>query len=532
LNEATLASSGSVARVLVVGAGIGGLVAALLLAHRGLRVQVLEAAAAPGGKIRQVLVGGQSMDAGPTVLTMRWVLEHVFRQAGSSLDRHLRLSPLSVLARHAWGPDERSERLDLYADPARTADAIGVFSGAREARRFLDFCAEARQIYTRLEGPCMRSQRPGLASMMSALGPAGLARLAALGPLTSLWSVLGRRFADPRLRQLFGRYATYCGASPWAAPATLVLLAQVELDGVWAVEGGMQAVAQAVAGLAVERGVEFSYGTPAHEIIVGGGRARGVRSADGREWPADAVIFNGDSDALAQGLLGGAVRGAVKRRAAAERSLSALTCSVLARTEGFPLVRHNVFFHPDYASEFEDVFGRQRLPRAGTVYLCAHDRGDPGPGPGGAERMLLLVNAPADGDRVASDSMEIERCEQTSLSLLGRCGLRVERNAANWVRTTPEDYHRLFPGTGGALYGTATHGWMTVFRRPGSTTRVPGLYLAGGSAHPGPGVPMAAMSGSLAAEMLLADLGSTSRSSRAAIGGGISTRSATTVGTA
>jgi 1-hydroxycarotenoid 3,4-desaturase len=518
--------------VVVVGAGVGGLVTALLLASKGLRVQVLEAGSAPGGKMRQVLAGGQPVDSGPTVLTMRWVFEQIFEAAGSSLSQHLSLAPLEVLARHAWGRDPDRDRLDLYADRARTVDAIARFSSPAEARRFEQFCDESQRVYQSLEGPYIRSQRPSMTSMMSGLGPLGLARLAGLGPMTSMWSLLSRRFQDPRLRQLFGRYATYCGASPWAAPATLMLVAQVELQGVWTVAGGMHALALALADLGRRRGVEFEYDAPVSEITVHQGRASGARCQDGRHWQADAVVFNGDADALAQGLMGPAVQGAVPARLPADRSLSALTCSVLAKTSGFPLVRHNVFFQDDYASEFKDVFARGRLPRKGTVYLCAQDRGDDAPGPSNRpERLLMLVNAPPNGDRVAADPMEIERCEHTSLALLERCGLTVERQTQAWVRTTPQDFSRLFPGSGGGLYGTATHGWMALFRRPGATTRVPGLFLAGGSVHPGPGVPMAALSGSLAANTVTAHLGSINRFHTAAISGGISTPSVTTVGT-
>jgi len=527
-------------RVIVIGAGIGGLVCALLLAQRGLRVQVLEAAATPGGKMRRLLAGGAPVDAGPTVMTMRWVFEQIFAQAGSRLEDHLMLTPLKLLARHAWGGagqgDPLRDRLDLHADHARNVDAIGRFSGAAEARRFDAFCQEARRVYRTLEGPYIRSPRPNLWRMMTGLGPRGLAQLGALGPMSSLWSLLARRFEDPRLQQLFGRYATYCGASPWLAPATLLLVAQVEMDGVWSVQGGMHAVAQAVAGLAAQRGVEFSYGTPVDEILVRGGRAFGVRTRDGRSLEADHVVFNGDADALAQGLLGAAVQPAVPPRRPAERSLSALTWAVKVRSQGFPLVRHNVFFQDGYADEFRDVFTHGRLPRQGTVYLCAQDRGDDAADPGGPERMLLLVNAPPQGDHQVADTQEIERCEQTSLALLRRCGLSLEptlqAGSPHAVRTTPQDFNRLYPGSGGGLYGTATHGWMTLFRRPGSATRLPGLWLAGGSVHPGPGVPMAAMSGVLAAEALMARLASTSRWHPAATSGGTSTPSATTAGTA
>ena len=201
-----------------------------------------------------------------------------------------------------------------------------------------------------------------------------------------------------------------------------------------------------------------------------------------------------------------------------------------ARSSGFALARHNVFFYDDYQREFDDVLRRRQLPQQGTVYVCAQDRGDAACAPTGRERLLCLVNAPADGDRRPFDPSEIEPCLRRSLELLQHCGLQLEADAPQAV-SSPADFNRLFPGTGGALYGAASHGWMALFRRSGSSSRLPGLYLAGGSVHPGPGVPMAAMSGRLAAETLLAHLDSTSRSRRVAISGGTSTPSATTAGT-
>lgn len=514
-------------RVVVVGAGIGGLVAALLLAHRGLAVTLVEAAEAPGGKMRRLPVGGAGIDAGPTVFTMRWVFEQILEEAGLAASDLPPMQPLDVLARHAWRG--HGSTLDLFADPAKSVDAVGRFSGAAEARRFEAFCAEARRVYRALEGPYIRAGRPGLVSMPFALGGAGLAALWSLGPFSSLWRTLGRHFHDPRLRQLFGRYATYCGASPWQAPATLMLVAQVELDGVCAVQGGMHALAQRFAELAARRGVKLRYGRACERIVVDRGRAAGVQLAGGELLPADSVVFNGDPQALAEGLLGADVQRAVARVPRARRSLSAVTWAVHAPTAGFALERHNVFFDDDYASEFDDIFRRRRLPGAGTVYVCAQDRGaGPAPAAGAPERLLCLVNAPADGDRRPFDAEEIDPCERHSLALLQGCGLQVSLPPQATRRTTPADFHRLFPATGGALYGQATHGWLSPFRRPSSASRVPGLYLAGGGVHPGPGVPMAALSGRLAAATLMAHLASTRRSHPVATSGGTSTPSATT----
>lgn len=518
-------------RVVVIGAGIGGLVSALLLAQRGMQVTLVEAAPAPGGKMRHQHPGGAAMDAGPTVFTMPWVFEQILHAAGGSMADLPPMAPLTVLARHAWRGHEAT--LDLHADRQQSADAIGRFAGAAEARRFLGFCDEARRIYAHLEPPYMHGPKPSMGSMIRALGPSGLLALARLGPFATLWQRLGHHFHDPRLRQLFGRYATYCGASPWQAPATLELVAQVEMDGVWSVQGGMHAVAQTFARLAQLRGATLRYGQRCEAILTqrgSSGAVRAVRLAGGEELPADAVVFNGTPQALVDGLLGPAVRHAVPALPVARRSLSAVTWAVCTATAGFPLVRHNVFFEADYRSEFDDIFQQRRLPRAGTVYVCAQDRDTDGPvQPGQPERLLCLVNAPADGDRRPFDALETDPCERQSLDLLRGCGLQLTMNETQVQRTTPADFNRAFPASGGALYGQATHGWMALFQRPGSTCRVPGLFLAGGGVHPGPGVPMAALSGQLAADALTAHLASTSRWwHRAPTSGGTSTRSATT----
>ena len=498
----------SAQRVIVVGAGIGGLVSALELAAHGVEVLVLERAAQPGGKMRQVEVGATPMDAGPTVFTMRWVFEELFEAVGAHLPDHLGLHPVSVLARHAWNGDER---LDLFADVARSADAIGRFAGPPAARGYLDFCARAQRIYRTLEAPFLRGSRPSPLSLATRVGLRGMPGLMRISPLATLWRELGQHFADPRLRQLFGRYATYCGSSPFLAPATLMLVAHVEQQGVWLVQGGMHRVATALAALAGQRGATFRYGAQVDEVVVRSGRACGVRLEGGEELAAQAVVFNGDVAALANGMLGAAAACATPPRAPARRSLSALTWNLLAPTRGFPLSRHTVFFSNDCQREFEDIFKRAQLPSAPTVYVCAQDRSDDNAPPasaqaGAAERMLLIVNAPATGDTRPFTPEELARCEAQTFKRMADCGLQLQRRPADSVLTTPQGFERLFPATGGALYGQASHGWMASFSRPGSRSRLPGLYLAGGSTHPGPGVPMAALSGRQAAASVLADL--------------------------
>jgi 1-hydroxycarotenoid 3,4-desaturase len=496
-------------RVVVIGAGIGGLAAAIDLARSGLEVLLVERRPSPGGKMREAMVAGRAIDSGPTVLTMRRVFDELFDNTGSSLEDDLPLRRAGVLARHAWGPDVR---LDLHADVARSSEAIGEFAGAAEARRFDAFAAAARDVYRTLERPYLRSPRPTPLSLTWRIGPGRLGELWRIRPFTTLWRALGGHFRDPRLRQLFGRYATYCGSSPFLAPATLMLVAHVEQDGVWLVEGGMQRLAEALAALAARLGVRIEYGAGVAEIVVDRGRASGVCLEDGRRLDAAAVVSNADVAAFAQGLLGPQAGRAAAAVPASARSLSAITWSLVARAEGFPLLRHNVFFSGDYAAEFDDLFAARRPPGSPTVYVCAQDRADAPPeSPSAAERLMCLINAPATGDDTSRPATEYESCQERTFRQLERCGLRVHREATATVTTTPQDFARMFPGTGGALYGRASHGWRASFNRPGSRSRVPGLYLAGGSTHPGPGVPMAALSGRLAAASLIEDLASTAR---------------------
>ena len=304
-----------------------------------------------------------------------------------------------------------------------------------------------------------------------------------------------------------------------------MLIAHVEQQGVWSVAGGMYRIAEALVRIAEARGVVFRMGTDVAEVLTGNGRASGVRLRNGERLEADGVVVNADAAAVAQGLLGAEIAGAVPRAPVAARSLSALTWAINAPTSGFALSRHNVFFSADYAAEFDAIFRRGELPGAPTVYVCAQDRDGAGSGTRPArERMLCIVNAPANGDTRRFSQSEIEQCEERTFSLLARCGLVLQRDSRNTVITTPAEFAAMFPATGGALYGRASHGWRASFQRPGARTRIPGLYLAGGSTHPGPGMPMAALSGRMAAASALSDLASTRRSSRAAMPGGTSMR--------
>lgn len=516
-------------KVILVGAGSAGLSCAIDLARRGVEVVLLEQHDTPGGKIHQTPLEDRFLDSGPTVMTMRWVFDQLFEEARLSLDDYVRLEPLSVLGRHHW---PHRPVLDLFTDAQQSEAAIEAFSGGKSAAEFRAFIQTARALYDRMEPIYMRGERPSLLSMTQGLGVDGLAQLARLGAMPSLWTRLGQTFSDPELRQLFARYATYTGGSPLASPATLMLIAYVELCGVWVAEGGMQGLASGLLKAAQHLGVSARLSSTVSKLQIQAGRCSGVELSHGEVIEADAVVFNGDVQALAQGLLGPGAQRAVTAQEVGPRSLSALTWSLLAEVEGLDLHVHNLFFQQNYPDEFSSIFGRGRLPDRPTIYLNAQDRGFGPvalPSPQGIERLFLLVNAPASGDTNTPHEQDFQLCEERVFQHLKASGLSLRISAQR--RATPRTFHQRFPGSGGALYGRAPHGWMSVFQRASSRSRLPGLYLAGGTVHPGAGVPMAALSGRLAAEAVMADRDSTSRSSRGVISGGMSTASATVVST-
>jgi 1-hydroxycarotenoid 3,4-desaturase len=497
----------SARKVIVIGAGMGGLAAAIDLARQGCDVTVLERANHVGGKMREVEVGSAKIDGGPTVFTMSWVFEGLFGDAGETLAERLSLQSADILARHRWcDPSGAITSLDLFADIDRSVDAISDFAGKAEGQGYRDFCVRSRDIYETLREPFIAGQRPNPLSLVSRVGFHRLDAMMRTAPHRTMWGALGTYFKDPRLRQLFGRYATYCGSSPFQAPATLMLIAHVEQNGVWRVHGGMARVAQALHALAQRKGAKFRFASHVEQILVQEGKASGVVLTNGERLAADAVVFNGDMSALGRGLFGPKVKAATKAVAAPLRSQSALTWCVTAKTKGMALAHHNVFFSNNYRGEFDDVFKARIIPREATIYVCAQDRSDDClPPENGVERLLILVNAPSDGDSRAFGEAETTKARDAAWRLMAACGLDIETIDA--VTTAPDGFNALFPASGGALYGRANHGPLASFQRPGAASHIKGLYLAGGSVHPGPGIPMAALSGRLAAAKLIADFG-------------------------
>lgn len=486
--------------VVVVGAGIGGLSAALALAVRGLPVRVIEAGPRPGGKAGTVDVGGVTIETGPSVLTLPEVFAELFSRAGIRFADVVGLRRLDPGFRYHYAD---GCVLDVAHDPDDTLARVRSVLGSAAEAELAAFLRYSRRIWDAAAPHFVTGRAPTWAAM-AALALRHPRALLAVDPLHSMASGVDRHVRDPYLRVLLRRYATYNGSDPRRAPATLNCIAHVELSlGGYGVQGGIQALISALVTALEANGGSIDCGQPVDRVLVDAGTACGVALAGGGSVRARAVVVNADVGWLREGALPGA--GSLLP-APSTPSMSGWTAALRAarRPDRMP---HEVIFPADYDAEFADIFDRDRPPAAPTVYLCAQERCHGLTGWTDAEPIFVMANAPAEPARGSRDPQVWRSLEAAVEQRMRSAGRWSDGDTLVW-RRTPTELAAAFPGSRGAIYGAASNDRYAAFRRPPNRVRgLPGLYLASGSAHPGGGLPMAALSGLAAADCLGDDLG-------------------------
>ena len=493
----------------IIGGGLGGLAAAVTLSARGHRVTLLERNAWLGGKAAVWEAGGFRFDMGPTILTVPRVLARICAEAGRDLGEVLDLRRLDPQWRCFY---DDGTVLDLSGDTAATQAAIGALS-ARDAEGYAAFLKVAERLSEVSDRFFFWKPVEDLRDTMDLRANVNLATLRdvlALRMPRTVAEVIGGHVQDRRVAQMLEHFIQYVGSSPLASPAVLCGIAQMQVgQGVWYPMGGTRAVPEALARMAGDLGADLRTGVGVQRIETEGGRAVAVVTDRGERLGFDAIVSNMDSVRTYRELLGGPPWAAFRKGRRREPACSGVVLYLGLRRAYDHLAHHNFVFSRDPAEEFAAIYDRGEPAPDPTCYVAAPARTEPGVAPGGGEALYVLVHTPY--LRPGQDwGAMLPGYRRTILDKLARAaGLTdLEDRIAVQHVLTPQDIHDRYNVLDGAIYGLASHGRILGAFKPGNRSRqVPGLYLAGGSAHPGPGMPMALMSGWIAADTLDRDAG-------------------------
>ncbi|MFM8985368.1 MAG: phytoene desaturase family protein, partial [Planctomycetia bacterium] len=491
-------------RVVVIGSGLGGLAAACTLAARGYAVTVCEKNAWVGGKAAVIDEQGFRFDMGPTILTIPRVLKRIWSEAGRDLASALDLVPLDPQWRSFFVD---GSTLDLVADvPAMqaTLDAYAPGTGAGAGYgRFMDLSRRLHRISDEFFFWRSVGGMKDMFNVRQSLSVGFLKELMGMRPGHSVAGTVRSFVPDPRAAQMLDHYTQYVGSCPEQSPAVLCGIAHMQShDGVWYPRGGTGAVPRALANLAVDLGVEFRTRTPVRRIVVEGGRVRGVETAAGETIAAGAVVSNSDSVRTHRELVDAGPRQRFLGRRKYEPACSGVVLYLGLDKRYEQLIHHNFVFSQDPHEEFEAIYRRGEPAPDPTCYVCAPAITEPEVAIPGGEALYVLVHTPYlrphhDWSKMLSGYRKtiIRKLEETA-------GMKdLERHIVFERALTPQDINDRYHVLDGAIYGLASHGkYLGAFKPANRSPDVEGLYLAGGSAHPGPGMPMVLMSGWIAAD--------------------------------
>ncbi|WP_372633928.1 phytoene desaturase family protein [Fodinibius sp.] len=484
--------------VIVIGSGLGGLSAACLLASKGHNVTVLEKNSKPGGKINEVKAQGYRFDTGPSLLTMPFVLESLFDQCGTAMDNHLTIEAINPICRYFF---ENGTRFDCYRDTCVNIAQIQAFA-PDDVQAYREFMNYSRELYQKTKEAFLFNPLYGL-SDVSSLKLTDFFRVDALKTVAER---IDRQFKSPELQKFFKRFTTYNGSSPYLAPATLNVIPHVELSmGGYYIKGGMYRLVEALVDVAGHLGVAFSMNIDVKRITVKDRRATGVVDEADHFYPADLVVSNADACETYLNLMESSSVSSLKKRTLTRMEPS---CSgfvlMLGIDKTYPqLSHHTIFFSGNYRREFSQIFERQMMPDDPTIYVANTSHSDPGHAPGGGSNLFVLVNAPylTENSRWDKRSSDYKHALIKKLEQRGLDGLRNHVRYAKAI--TPADFQQKYRSYRGSIYGTSSNSRFSAFLRPRNKSRsVEGLYLVGGSTHPGGGIPLVVLSAFHATELI------------------------------
>ena len=484
-------------KIAVIGAGIGGLAAAARLASRGYSVDLFEKNAAAGGKMAEIRQDGYRFDTGPSLFTMPLWLEELFRECGERLGDYMDYKKLEVVCRYFYGD---GSVVDAYSDPEKFASELQekVGEDPDNIRRYLK---KSERIFRITRPVFLQSSIHLPANYLTWDFIKAYLSLPAIRPFEKLARMNRRSFDDPRTVQLFDRFATYNGSDPYRTPATMMVIPHLEHNlGAYFPEGGIYRIADSLERLAAGSGARLHYNARVERVLTMNKKVTGLL-VDGSEVACDAVVSDCDIYHLYRELLG-------RERLPSmwfshDRSTSALIFYWGMNRVSPELDVHNILFSENYPEEFEHLFTQKKIYSDPTVYIFISSKMVEGDAPEGRENWFVMINAP-------------ENVGQSWDDLVDRARLDIKEKIRRFTGITPDDHiafervmdprdiERNTSSHGGSLYGNSSNNLWAAFRRhPNFMPGLQGLYLVGGSVHPGGGIPLCLSSAKIASGLIM-----------------------------
>ncbi|MDQ3750140.1 MAG: phytoene desaturase family protein [Acidobacteriota bacterium] len=483
-------------KIIIIGAGLGGLSAAVRLAKSGFDVTVLEKNETVGGKVNFVEAGGYKFDTGASLLTMRHVFEELFTFAEKRLEDYLHLTALDPICRYFW---TNGTTLDASPDLKKTENEIEKFA-PEDVENFRNYLRDSENKYSIAEKTFLAHSLNDLPKL---LRPKYLKDLLAISSLKTLDAHNKNYFQSPKLQQLFNRFATYNGSSPYQTPAIFSLVPFVEFGlGAWYVRGGIYEIPKALEKLARELDVKIRINCAVEKIFIENKKAVGVRLESGEIQHADFVVANSDAVETYRNLIDESFFN--KKLDSREPSCSGFVL-LLGTNKRFPnLAHHNIFFSDNYKAEFDALFVDLRPSQNPTIYVCATSKTDETQSPENCENLFVLINAPYTSDKT-DWSREAKPYRDLTIKKLEKFGLEdLEKSIEFEQIITPADFENKYRTNRGSIYGVSSNGIFSAFLRvPNRAKEIKNLYFVGGATHPGGGMPLVLLSGKMASELIL-----------------------------
>ncbi len=481
-------------RIVIVGAGLGGLALALRASSKGWNVHILERSNTVGGKMNCLEQSGFRFDTGPSLITLPHVFIELFEQCGVEHD-DLCFRRLQPLTQYRFADGQQIEYPGTLPDLASLVERLEP-DGGRGYWRLMTTAAKLYELSQRTFFQSVPTELPTAKQLLAMLGSLRWF------PVRNAWGnyaqTVERNITSPYLRQIFHRYPTYVGSSPYRSPATLLVIPYLEFAfGGWYVEGGLYRIVESILKALQQRGVVVKTSSAVTKLLHKDGKVVGVQTAAGDVVEADIVVYNGDATSVNELL------GMPPLSPLPERSMSGVVFLIgLRKRLSEDVHHHTIAFSSDYRREFDEIFEQKTFPREPTVYLNVTSKTDPTTAPTGCETLFVMANAPAlDGKPWDQD---VPMVWERICSVLERRGIAIAESEivvqAVW---TPEQFERVYGMPGGSIYGLASHSYRTAFLRPALRhRRIRGLYFVGGSTHPGGGTPMVVLSSKLVMNLI------------------------------